>query len=41
MIEQTRLQAALASIEMFDGTKSKSESWTESIKMQYKYQVRM
>ena len=32
MIEQTIIQAALASIEMFDGTKSKFETWTESIK---------
>ena len=31
MIEQTIIQAALSSIETFDGTKSKFEAWTESI----------
>ena len=31
MIEQTIMQAALTSIEMFQGTKRKSEAWTESI----------
>ena len=32
MVEQTIIQAALASIEMFDGTKAKFEAWTKSIK---------
>ena len=40
MIEQTIIQAALAFIEMFNGTKSKFEAWTEPIKMQHKYQVK-
>ena len=31
MIEQTIIQEALSSIEMFKGTKSKFEAWTESI----------
>ena len=31
MIEQTTIQAALASIECFDGTKGKFEAWMESI----------
>ena len=30
MIEQTIIQAALSSIETFDGTKSEFEAWTES-----------
>ena len=30
MIEQTIIQEALTSIDMFDGTKSKFEAWTES-----------
>ena len=31
MIEQTRIQSALSSIETFDGTKGKFETWTESV----------
>ena len=31
MIKQTIIQAVLTSIKMFDGTKSKSEAWVESI----------
>ena len=31
MVEQTIMQAALSSIGMFDGTKSKFETWMESI----------
>ena len=41
MIEQTIIQAALTSIEMFDGTKSKFEVWTEATEMWQKYQVKM
>ena len=41
MIEQTIIQAALASIEMIDGMKGKFKVWVESIKMQHKYQVKI
>ena len=33
MVKQTILQAALTSIEMFDGTKGKFKAWTEAVKM--------
>ena len=32
MVEQTIIQAALTSMEMFKGTKSKFEAWMETIK---------
>ena len=41
MVEQTIIQAALTSIEMFDGTKSKFEAWMEAIEIWHKYQVKM
>ena len=41
MTEQTIIQLALGSTEMFDGSNSKYEAWTESIKMQCKQQVKI
>ena len=41
MIEQTIIQVTLASIEMFNETKSKFGAWMESIKKQCKYKAKM
>ena len=41
MVEQTILQAALTSVEMFDCTKRKFKAWMEAVKMPHKFQVKI